>query len=91
MTTMTRIRRRGLWMVATVVLLLTLALAACGGHGQQSGDLSSANAGATTDTSGAPSDAVSTDDDLQQMVATLDSVQTDTSLDLSSSDNEVQP
>jgi hypothetical protein len=94
-----KLTRRGAWVVAIVALVLVLVLAACGrggnggagGPGGYGGSGATGSTGETTSvqTSSASADAViQTDADLNDIMATLDSVNLDASIDLSAQDNE---
>jgi hypothetical protein len=102
MTSTTRMRRRAVWMLATVVLLLALALSACAGRGAQT-TTSSGSGPATTQSAGgggnsgsadfnaAVNQVSSLDAQIQGSLGALDDAQSAANQDLSSQDNETQP
>ena len=91
MTWSTRIRKRSVLMVTILALVLVLALSACGGHGIP--NASGASGGYTGSQTGNPAtpDIENADQQLQDAVSAMDSVQTDAGTDLSAQDIEIQP
>jgi hypothetical protein len=95
----TRVRRRAVWMLATAVLLLALALSACGGGGGQNGGAgNNGDTGSTaTQTTGnagfnaAVNQVAGADAQIQAALGALDSAQNDANQDSSSQDNATQP
>jgi hypothetical protein len=92
MTWSTRIRKRSVLMVTILALVLVLALSACGGHGipNASGASGGQTTGSQTGNPAAP-DIENADQQVQDAVSAMDSVQTDAGTDLSAQDIEVQP
>jgi hypothetical protein len=92
----TRMRRRAVWMLATAVLLLALALSACGGRGGQNGGNGS-TATQTTGNGGNPgfsaavNQVAGADAQIQAALGALDSAQNDANQDSSSQDTATQP
>jgi hypothetical protein len=97
MTLRTQARRRAVMAVALLVLVLALALAACGGRGARRDNGSAANSGVNTtqqqggQLSGAASNVVSADQDIQAAMRQLDAAQSDAGTDLSAQDSPVEP
>jgi hypothetical protein len=102
MTWSTRMRRRGVLMVAILALVLVLALSACGGRaapnvtgsGAAGGNTSGQTTGGQSQSSGgnpAAQDLQSGDQQVQDAVSAMDNAQNNTGIDLSGQDNEVQP
>src|SRR5689334_10426279 len=99
MTFRTQARRRAVMAVALLILVLALALAACaGGRGARRDNGSAASAGNGGNTtqqggqlSGAASDVVSADQDIQAVMQQLDAAQSDANADLSAQDSPVEP
>jgi hypothetical protein len=87
-----KLTRRGAWLVAILALVLVLVLAACGrgGNGGSGGYGGTDSTGGTSQvqTSSSSTDAViQSDNDLDDIMATLDSANIDANIDLSSQDN----
>lgn len=106
MTRMVQTRRSSLWMLAVMVLVLALALAACGGRGgvRQGGaggtgnnvtttqQGSAATSAASSTSAGAnASDIESADQQIQGALQGLDGAQSDANQDFSGQDNESVP
>jgi hypothetical protein len=103
----TRMRRRVVWLLATAVLLLALALSACGGPGGRNGGEGNSGGNgtgsATTQTTGnggngdnpafnaAVNQVSGADAQIQAALGALDSAQNDANQDSSSQDNVIQP
>ncbi len=99
MTLRTQARRRAVMAVALFILVLALALSACaGGRGARRDNGSAANNSGVNTTqqqggqlSGAASDVVSADQDIQAVMRQLDAAQSDANIDLSAQDSPVEP
>lgn len=103
MTQQTRSRRPGLWMLAVLVLVLALALAACGGRARQGGGTNgaasnntsqqynssgSANSGSNSST---VSDLSNADQQIQSAIQTMNGASNDAGADYSSQSNNDVP
>jgi len=77
--------------VALLILVFALALAACGGRGASNGNGGVVTTGQGGQLSGAASDVVSSDQDIQAVIQQLDAAQSDAGTDLSAQDAPVEP
>jgi len=91
-------RRPGLWMLAILVLVLALALGACGGRVRGGGNNNGAAAGNTTSqqytnpgSNAGGSDLSSDDQQIQSALQSMDSAANDANTDYSGLDNNVVP
>ena len=94
-----RIRQRGMYVLAIGLIVLALALSACGGRAAPgaggSGSNRNGSAGASQQTGGSQTGGVAPLDgdlqDIQSLMQQLDGAASDASFDYSSQDNLVQP
>lgn len=91
MTLRTQARRRAVMAVALLILVFALALVACGGRGANRGNSGVVTTGQGGQLSGAASDVVSSDQDIQAVIRQLDAAQSDAGTDLSAQDSPVEP
>lgn len=91
----TGIRRRGVMLLATLVLVLALALSACGGHAQRLGTNGGTTQQTAPGTSGqansAAQDVISADTQIQGMLSGMDDMQNAANTDYTSQETEIQP
>ncbi|HLZ21693.1 MAG TPA: hypothetical protein VKQ30_06190 [Ktedonobacterales bacterium] len=85
----TRSRRPGRWMLAIVVLVLALALAACGGRAGHAG--TNGAAGGTTTQQYTGSGLSSDDQQIQSAIQSMDSAANAANADYSSQDSNTVP
>lgn len=88
-------RHPGLWMLAILVLVLALALGACGGRvrGGNNGVASNTTSQQSTNpgSNASGSDLSSDDQQIQSAIQSMDSAANDANIDYSSQDNNIVP
>jgi conjugal transfer/entry exclusion protein len=93
MTWSRHIRRRGVFMLVTLVLVLALALAACGGraaHGANGGQPSQQTQ-QTLQANPSAQDVINADNQIQGDLGNMNDLQSSANTDYSAQENEVQP
>lgn len=92
MTRQTGPRHPGRWMLAVAILVLMLALAACGGRANRgSGGTTMGNTTISTSQQSTGLNLSSDDQQIQGIIQSMDSVSSDANTDFSSQDNNTVP
>lgn len=89
----TTMRARAVWLVATMALLVALALSACGarGHYNSAGNSGYGGGQTTQQATQQNVDVQTTDHSVQDAIQSLNAAQNDANQDYSSQDTPVQP